>query len=80
MGLIKAGMTAILLTLMMIGSLTACGGDKQEKTSGLRQKEPAPLQGNHSVLLRLMHPLSRKRISSQQNAGQSESTDHKKSI
>ena len=26
-------MTAILLTLMMIGSLTACGGDKQEKTS-----------------------------------------------
>lgn len=26
-------MIAILLTLMMIGSLTACGGDKQEKTS-----------------------------------------------
>ena len=26
-------MIAILLTLMMIGSLTACGGDKKEKTS-----------------------------------------------
>lgn len=39
-------MTAILLTLMMIGSLTACVGDKQEKTSEApaqteSEKEPA---------------------------------------
>ncbi len=39
-------MTAILLTLMMIGSLTACGGDKKEKTSEApaqteSEKEPA---------------------------------------
>lgn len=39
-------MTAILLTLMMIGSLTACGGDKKEKTTETptqteSEKEPA---------------------------------------